>query len=326
MRAAAETAASPSTVAPPPWQRLLYAPALVDWILATYLTTVFVGLLGADPSPARSRYLGLAAGLLVAYAALVLWFRLRYEREAESRWTTSRLLAYHLLPIPTMLGIYFNLRSILPLINPATYDRALYRLDVLLFGVEPTIWLEPYTTPAVVEWFSFFYYSYFFFMASFVFVMVLTCGDERRLAEFGTGLLAVLAIGHFVYTLVPGYGPYAELSHEYRGPLVGGPAFHLVLEAVSAGGPLRDIFPSLHTAVPTYCTLFAWRHYRRVAPVATFFAANIVAATIVLRWHYAVDVLAGLVLAATCFWSAPRAVEAYQRRREALGLGWRRRW
>jgi membrane-associated phospholipid phosphatase len=222
--------------------------------------------------------------------------------------------------------MYLNLRPILPIINSSSYDEALYQLDVRLFTVEPTLAVEAWSSPRVVEWFSFFYYSYFYFISSFIFVMMFTSRNDHRLATFATGALLVVTTGQFVYTLVPGLGPYAHLAHEYRAPLQGGTFYQLVVNAVSAAGPLRDIFPSIHTALPTFLTLFAWRHYRRYAPIATFFTVNIILATIVLRWHYLVDVFAGLILAATAFWLAPRLVESYQHRREVIGLGALRRW
>ena len=49
-------------------------------------------------------------------------------------------------------------------------------------------------------------------------------------------------------------------------------------------------------------------------------------ATVVLRWHYAIDVVAGLALALGAHWAAPRLIELYQARREQIGLGHLRRW
>jgi membrane-associated phospholipid phosphatase len=309
-------------------ERLLLTPALPDWVLAGYLSTVVVGLARAKPSPDRSAYLLFVAALLVAFVSGVFLFRLRLERRlGTARVPYAAHVAYHLLPLATILVFYFNLRPILPIINPATYDDALYRLDLAIFGLEPTLAIERFSTPRVVEWFAFFYYSYFFFIASFIFVMIFTCDRDDRLASFATGLLLIVGVGHYVYTLVPGFGPYAYLAHEYRAPLEGGTFYFMVLDTVSKAGPMRDIFPSLHTALPSFLCLFAWRHFPhrpRVAAVATIFAANIILATVVLRWHYAVDVLAGLLLAVTAFMLAPRLVEAYQSRRVAAGLDLRR--
>jgi membrane-associated phospholipid phosphatase len=306
-------------------QRILYTPAVSDWIFAGYLFTVVVGLTLAPSSTNRNEYLTVIASVLTTFLVCVYGYRYMEQRSGVAR-TYLPSTAYKLLPLPCMLGLYLNLRPILPIINAASYDERLYRLDQHIFGVEPTLWVERFSTPGVVEWFSFFYYSYFFFISAFIFVITLTSRSDQRQAHFATGFLGVLCIGHFLYTLVPGLGPYHHLAHEYQAPVQGGVFFDLVLNAVSAGGPLRDIFPSLHTAMPTFCTLFAWKHYRRFAPIATFFCVNIIIATIILRWHYGVDVLAGIILAVTAFVSAPRIVELYQARRKAIGLGDLRRW
>ena len=43
------------------------------------------------------------------------------------------------------------------------------------------------------------------------------------------------------------------------------------------------------------------RRWRAAAAVTAFFALNIVASTLILRWHYAIDVFAGLGLAGLAF-------------------------
>jgi hypothetical protein len=74
--------------------------------------------------------------------------------------------------------------------------------------------------------------------------------------------------------------------------------------AVEERGALLDIFPSIHTALSVLCALHAFR-YRNEAPMRwvwllTLFAvANIVIATVFLRWHYGVDLIAGAALAAS---------------------------
>ena len=66
---------------------------------------------------------------------------------------------------------------------------------------------------------------------------------------------------------------------------------------------MKDIFPSLHTAGPCFIAMFSFRNRDRLARSATpgrcstFFAANIIGATMFLRWHYVIDVLAGFALA-----------------------------
>src|SRR5215813_3946176 len=158
-------------------ERILYAPALCDWILAGYFFSVVVGLSRAHGSPQRDAYLLLVATVLIGFLGGVYVFRIRFEQARRVGYGAR--LAYHLLPLVAVLSLYFNLRPILPLLNGSLYDESLYQLDLRLFGFEPTLLAERFTTPAVVEWFAFFYYSYFFLVASFVFVVIVSVDDDE---------------------------------------------------------------------------------------------------------------------------------------------------
>jgi membrane-associated phospholipid phosphatase len=99
-----------------------------------------------------------------------------------------------------------------------------------------------------------------------------------------------------------------------------------VQATVADVGAQKDIFPSLHTAVPTMLTLFAFR-YRRDSwplrwswPLVGFAASQIIGATMFLRWHYLIDICAGISLAALAVWFSDRAVRWDDARRERLGL------
>jgi membrane-associated phospholipid phosphatase len=135
----------------------------------------------------------------------------------------------------------------------------------------------------------------------------------------------VFCTGHCVYMLVPGYGPYRHLAGQFEHSLSGGLFWRLVREAVDAGGAQKDIFPSLHTALPTYFALFSLKN-RRTRPfnitfwIVAFFASQIICATMFLRWHYLVDICAGIVLAATAVVVPSYVIPWERKRRQALGV------
>ena len=71
---------------------------------------------------------------------------------------------------------------------------------------------------------------------------------------------------------------------------------------VQGGGAQKDIFPSLHTALPTYFAIFSFMHRRALPfkytwPLLAFASSQIILATMFLRWHYLIDIFAGLALA-----------------------------
>ena len=62
------------------------------------------------------------------------------------------------------------------------------------------------------------------------------------------------------------------------------------------------------------------KRWRLVAAVTGFFACNIVVSTMLLRWHYAIDVIAGLTLAITAGIVTPKLVRWEERLRDAWRL------
>ena len=271
-----------------------------------------------------------ARQLEIMFALLVGACLLGRARTGLPVWVRSA--GYRLLSLGILLASYLTLRDLLPAVRPDDVDASLLAADVRLFGFEPTLVLEPYTSPRVVEYFAFFYFSYFTICLLFAGGVV---GLNRRPAatsEFAIGSTLVYCLGQLGYVAVPAHGPVHHLEHAFSGPLSGGFFYRCVLETVHAGSAMKDVFPSLHTAAPVWFSLFAWRcakttgarTWKLIATVSTFFALNIVCSTVVLRWHYLVDVLAGLGLAFGAAWAAPRLakVEGDVRVKAGFGPAW----
>jgi membrane-associated phospholipid phosphatase len=214
-----------------------------------------------------------------------------------------RATFYRVGTLGSMIGTYLTLRALLPALHPELLDARLLALDRALFGETPAVWLDAFANRYTVEWFAFFYYSYYFILGSHL-IGTLLFDDGRRRYELLLGAALVAAVGHAGYTFVPGVGPwaYAELTFQHQ--LEGGQWWGRVLSAVTSAGAQLDIFPSLHTGFSLLVGLHALR-WRRESPyrytwLLTWFAVvNIIIATVFLRWHYAIDLLAGGLLAFT---------------------------
>lgn len=257
----------------------------------SYLTLrIFCAPDSADAQAARP----FALGLLLATTLVVALVRLELMPQG-----LVRGIGYRLLMIALVVLSYFELRHLLPGLQRPLLDAQMLRLDQRLFGVTPALWLDQFVRPATVEWFSFFYYSYFTLVGLHVIGSSLL-DRGRRQQEILLGTMLITIIGHVLYTVFPGVGPVATMRFPHE--LQGGLFFGLVLKAVASAGAMMDIFPSLHTAHPTFLTLHSLRHraeapYRYTWPITAFFNANILVATVLLRWHYGIDLLAGLLLA-----------------------------
>jgi hypothetical protein len=109
------------------------------------------------------------------------------------------------------------LRNVLPLLRPDAVDDNLLALDIRIFGFEPALWLERWNRPTIVEWFAFFYFSYFFICAAYLLVVVWASKLGRATGEFAMGTLIVFCFGELGYIAVPAYGPIRHLASSYAG-------------------------------------------------------------------------------------------------------------
>lgn len=294
--------------------------AIQDLLVASYLTilTLFVATGSGERQPQALRWLILDD---LGFIALLAIARVpRVPRVVAN-------IAYRVALPGAIIVSFTQLHYILPSANPASWDAEIYAADKALFGFEPAEAWDRYVNPSTTEWFSFFYYLYFGILLVHIIPMSLFERRTHVLREFSWGLFTVFCVGQVVYTLVPGFGPYRLLEAQFRHPLAGAVFWPLVEKAVASfdGAHRTDIFPSLHTAVPSFFTLFAFRHrdklpFRYTWPVMAFVTVNIILATMFLRWHYLLDVLAGLTLATTAFLTARRVPAWEDKRRLAAGL------
>lgn len=301
-------------------RRLLRELTAHDWLVFVFLVILTVTALRCEPSHDQ-RVSAIRMGSLLGFMVLTL-ILVRGRLLKHGFWAP---LMYRFALYGTVQLSYFFLARLLPLVNPVTVDQQLYRLDLRLFGFEPAVSMDAIVTPVTTEWFAFFYFGYFFLLAIHVIPILLFSRSARLLGEFALGMLTVFCVGHVVYMLVPGYGPHMALAGEFQHELPHGMWRDMVMATVASGGSQMDIFPSLHTAAPTFLALFSFRHrdklpFKASWPVTAFCAVNIVGATMFLRWHYVIDVIAGLALATIAFLVAVRGTAWELERRAEGGL------
>lgn len=287
----------PSDAVPGVLRTTLHNMAIQDFVMVTFHALMWMKAMLAPDSTDSSIARGSLFALLCATIVTLL-----LTRGAILSAGPMRAMVYRLGMFGPMLCSYFTLRALLHALQPVLLDQALLRIDELIFGVTPSVFLDQFVRHGTVEWFSFFYYGYFIILAVHL-LGTLFFDEGRRMFEILFGAMLVVTIGHSVYTLVPGEGPFAHFPELFQHELsVGGFWWQQVSEAVSAAGAQYDIFPSLHTAYPSFFALHAFRHrktwpYKYTWPINAFLAINIMIATLFLRWHYGFDVIAGLCLA-----------------------------
>ena len=248
---------------------------------------IFIAVsLGSSWQP---EWLAISTGIFLAYIAMVSYG----VRRPESRWWQY---ARDAAPVALMWIVYFIYCKAIFKMIPWNMDSQLHAIDTFLFlGHTPVLVIEKWSTPNIVESCS---YIYALFIPFAVLVtLVGLCQAESKRAVFITGIVLLYALGFTVYYLSPAYGPIVFNAPYFSATLVGGPILALVKQSVlDIGGPCGAM-PSLHTGLSAYVSLYELSNRRWLGRIYLIYYVCICLATVVLRYHYVIDVIAGSVLA-----------------------------
>lgn len=204
-------------------------------------------------------------------------------------------------PILPLLLVFDNLGPFILGTSHVDLDPLLVAADRFLFlGADPTRLLEPLMGTLLLEVLTVCYALYYFH--PIVLGALLWRDDLRegtpgaRFPRYVFGMLLVFYVSYAGYFLVPAIGPRFTLPHD--GPLPRGPVAQAIDQTLDRlETSRRNCFPSGHTMVTVAVLLEAARRSRKTFLGFLPFALGLVLATVAGRYHYVVDVLAGIVLA-----------------------------
>lgn len=231
-----------------------------------------------------------------------------YRDQISSMSDTAGTWFDRLYPFVYISLIFESLGWLLPYLKPWRADRFLRELDLLMFGVDPTVYLQRYVTPGLVELSSIAYVSYFV-LPFFLIVGLYRSGHISELREWGTIVILTLYVNYLLYFLFPAKGPrfFTEYTVELEGLVIRELSKHVI----NFFEPNKfDVFPSAHVAVSLAVLYGHVRYYKRYIVTVSLFVAGIVFSTVFLRYHYFVDVVAAVLL---LFISIPAGHYIYKR-------------
>ena len=201
-----------------------------------------------------------------------------------------------------VLWFYKAIEIIVPALGNPPHDGVLLDVDQTLFGVTPSVPVQAWTTTWANELLSGCYLMYLVYLhACVIHSWYMPLNFTRQFANW---MYSVYAIGLAGYLLYPAIGP-ENAFRELYGPDLEGPLITpLNRWIVNSGSSVYDAFPSLHVLVTLSLLEFDRQRVRRRFYWMILPVVGIVASTIYLRYHYAVDLIAGgllFVAARGCF-------------------------
>lgn len=212
--------------------------------------------------------------------------------------------------IPLIFLIYSQIQQYIPFVNPSDYDNILMKWDVSIFGSIPALTLKKIANPWLTEYLQFSYMLYFFLPL----VHALELSYRKKGNEFKSmtdNVLFAFYLSYLLYFFMPAIGPrffigdFSKLSSELPGVFL----TEFFRNVINQGGgiPLgvhnpqnfvnRDCMPSGHTMVTLVNMVLAFRFRSKLRYVILVFGCSLIFATMYLRYHYVVDVLAGACFA-----------------------------
>src|SRR5581483_7041886 len=235
-----------------------------------------------------------ATNLLLIHGGLICLIVMLACRRARGPQTLSVLSHWY----PLLLSGFFfeEIGRLVHALFPGWFDHILIAADRALFGADPTVWAEQFSSYWLTEYLQLAYTAYLALIPAFGAYLWLR-GRREQFAVFVASICVAYYLNYLIFIFFPIEGPYHTLAHLQRVELVGGP-FTAFINLIEKHGRVHGgAFPSNHVAGSMVVLFSAFHFSRRLGYALTPLVLSICAATIYGRYHYAVDVMAGTVMA-----------------------------
>jgi membrane-associated phospholipid phosphatase len=241
--------------------------------------------------------------------------------------------------MPTIVLIFKTVEKVSFPMHGHDFDPLFITIDRFLFGVDPTVWFWEHVSipPIGVELLQICYFSYYIMFIVLAVELFLrrkhnvdhTHGEEDELETYRFAIIYGFLLSYIGYLGLPGVGPrftlheFALLEQELPGVwLTYGMRFLINAgENITAGMTsaeairvvTRDVFPSGHTEMTLLTMLIAFRFKARTRWIIFAFGSWLIISTVLLRYHYVIDLLAGAVFAMITLYTLPQVEHLFLR-------------
>jgi membrane-associated phospholipid phosphatase len=233
--------------------------------------------------------------LLLKYGGLALVLTLLWWMDQGRFRVVRGMHAFY--PIVFIPILFDSFADLLPWVSSIVRDPILIQLDLALLGTHPTVWLERFIHPWLTEVLTWAYATYYFLPIVLV-VALYWRGKEMSFDRAVFGVVLGFYLSHLGYFLFPAIGPRFTLTHLQTVDLHGIFSADTIRDTLNFLERFKqDAFPSGHTAVVLLVLFYAWQFVRGLFWVFLPVVVALIFSTVYLRYHYVVDVLAGIALA-----------------------------
>jgi membrane-associated phospholipid phosphatase len=240
----------------------------------------------ADPGGILLRW-----ALMGAFLAIIVFLTQRMERLPK-----ALRIATDFYPAAFIPFVYESLGALIAAARGGPRDDLLIVADRAILGGDLSVLLQPVVTPFLAAFLYVAYSTYYFL--PLVLGGTLWSQDVVTARRYIFTLTACFYVSYAGYFTIPAYGPRTALADRNRVPLETSPVARAISRTINELEHTKlDAFPSGHTMITTAVLIVAWQRIRKLFWFVLPVAALLILSTMYCRYHYLVDVLAGIVLA-----------------------------
>jgi membrane-associated phospholipid phosphatase len=226
-----------------------------------------------------------------AFLAITVFLAQRVDRLPK-----ALRVAVDFYPAAFIPFVYESLGVLIAAARGRPRDDLLIAADRALLGGDVTVLLQPFVRPGLAAFFYVAYSTYYFLP------IILGAALWRRSVPEARRFIFTLSVCFYVsyagYFTIPAYGPRTALAALHTVPLNTHPIARVIDRTINQLEHTKlDAFPSGHTMITVAVLIVAWKRARKLFWWLLPVASLLIFSTMYCRYHYLVDVLAGIVLA-----------------------------
>ncbi|HLF20299.1 MAG TPA: phosphatase PAP2 family protein [Bacteroidota bacterium] len=245
----------------------------------------------------------------VAVAAMYVVFNAFSDKVHHKFWRFIVRVAVVTLTYAYLFGAVDKLQLIL---HGRWLDEYVTDLEQYVFGVQPTLWLQDYTTPALTEWMMFSYVIYVPMYPVLCGIVYYLHGELAMEDYFFTlGFTNILCDVGFI--LFPVAGPLPTIGNLYTVPLDGYVWTYLGELMRSQLHYIGGTIPSPHCAAATIMWIMGYKYYRPAFYWLTPIVLSLYVSTFYGRYHYLTDAVLGVAVAFAALALVPWMVTLWEK-------------
>jgi membrane-associated phospholipid phosphatase len=225
-------------------------------------------------------------------------------------------IAVDFYPAAYVPFVYESLGVLIAAARGRARDDLLIAADRAILGGDVTVLLQPFVRPGLAAFLYVAYSTYYFL--PIVLGAALWKNSPEQARRFIFTLTICFYVSYAGYFTVPAYGPRTALADLHTVPLDTHPVANAINRTINELEHTKlDAFPSGHTMITVAVLIVAWRRHRKVFWIFFPIAMLLIFSTMYCRYHYLVDVIAGIVLAFATVPLGERLYDALARRQMA---------